>query len=190
MQTINDACLVILAGRGCNEFLEEWSQRFAVKWIMKIKFTDHVAAMRNTALKWFLHERTEPWLVMMDDDIVPLPETEEFIAATGDVVGARNCSRGGNESHRQSLDMAALKIHRRVVEKIAPPWCQFTYTDDGVDVRRCECLFFFRKVIDAGFRVDKAGKVGHRFPVTVVPGDSGPTFMLDDAVRKILGIDP
>ena len=44
-------------------------------------FIDHVAAHRNRVFKWFRDECRQPYLLMMDDDVVPLPETDELLAA-------------------------------------------------------------------------------------------------------------
>ena len=180
---VKDTCLAILAGRGTNEFLDEWSGRFTRKWMMRIAFSDHLASMRNHAFKWFRDECTEEWLIMVDDDMVPLPETEALLEAKGDIVGARAAARSGHESHQGSLSMGCVKVHRRVVEGIAPPWFEFAYTADGAEVASCECLYFWRKALDAGFTIVKSGVIGHRFPVTVVPGEQGPTFLLDDELR-------
>lgn len=176
---VYDATLIILAGKECNQYLATWSARFIHKRIVNVPYPDHIAVRRNLAFKWFRDQCTDPWLIMLDDDIVPVDGTEEFIRAQGDIVGARAWSRKGHESHPMSFSMAAVKIHRRVIEQIPPPWFQFTFNEDGTRLTQCECAYFWRRASEAGFDVIRAGKVGHRFPVTVVPGDDGPEFLFD-----------
>lgn len=181
---ISNMCLVVLEGRKCNPFLEEWSEQFETRRMMRAFFPDHVACMRNQAFKWFRDECTQPWLVMCDDDIVPVDGIEEFLHTDGDIVGARALGRGGHESHQASFTMAAVKVHRRVIEAMQPPWFAFSFSQDGLQLKQCECVYFWRKALDAGFSVVRAGRVGHRFPVTVVPGDTQPSFLFDADLRR------
>jgi len=123
----------------------------------------------------------------MDDDVVPVPETDAFVEAEGDVIGTRAWANTGDEMHPHDFSMTSLKVHRRVVEAIQPPWFAFTFSDDGAALDQCECLYFAEQVRKAGFTIEKVGAVGHRFPVTVVPPKNGeggsPTFLFDDDVE-------
>lgn len=183
--------LVILEGRGCNRFLRSWAGRFRHRTILNVSdFPDHVACHRNRVFKWFLSKSELPYLICVDDDVVPVPQTEAFVAAEGDVIGTRAWANTGSEMHPHAFSMTALKVHRRVVESVAPPWFAFEFAEDGSALVKCECLYFHDKVKQAGFEVETHGAVGHRFPVTVVPpveGDSQdgrPRFLFDGDVEQ------
>ena len=112
---------------------------------------------------------------MMDDDSVPLAETEPLLQSKADIAGPRVVGRTGREAHPHCLSAACVKIHRKAVEAIPEPW--FRYARKG----GCECSWFFHRAYRAGFRPEKVGLIGHRFPVTVLPG---PVFKLDSEIRR------
>jgi hypothetical protein len=184
--SITDMCLVVLAGRVVNPHLRRWSERFETRRVFRSSPFDHVACMRNRMIRWFLDDCTEPWLIMCDDDVVPTEGTEEFLRAAGDIVGARVWSRGGHESHRDSFTMAAVRLHRRVLQTIQPPWCDFSYSRDGCELTECECVYFWKKAQRSGFNSVRRGVFGHQFPVTVIPGDTGPSFLCDIDLRTTM----
>lgn len=187
-----DTHLVILEGRGCNRFLRSWAGRFPHRTILNVSsFPDHVACHRNRVFKWFLENSDLPYLICMDDDVVPVAQTDAFVDAQGDVIGTRAWANTGREMHPHEFSMTALKVHRRVIEAIKPPWFAFTFTDDGAAQVQCECLYFHEKVQEAGFAINIVGAVGHRFPVTVVPpdgdGDAGKAkFLFDGDVDQFI----
>jgi len=111
---------------------------------------------------------------MMDDDSVPLAETEPLLRCAADVAGVHVAGRSGKEAHPHCLSAACLKLSRHAVETIPQPW--FGYPKGG-----CECSWFFGRAYRAGFRPAKVGLIGHRFPVTVLPG---PVFKLDREIRR------
>ena len=183
-----DIQLVILEGRGCNRFLRSWAARFPNRRILNVSdFPDHVAAHRNRVFKWFRDECTAKWLIMMDDDVVPIAATDAFVQAEGDIIGAKAIAKTGSEMHPHAFSMTAVKVHRRVIEAVTPPWFAFMFTPDGVMQELCECLYFHKKATEAGFRTTQAGAVGHRFMVTVVPpgeGETRPQLLFDDEVNE------
>lgn len=182
-----DIQLVIIEGRGMNRFLRTWSGRFDHREVLSVSdLPDHVAAHRNRVFAWFRDKCDRPWLLTMDDDVVPVPETDEVLRSEADVAAARGWGRTGAEMHPgpQEFSMACVKVHRRVVEGLQPPWFQFVFTPDGVRQEMCECQYFAKKVREAGFRIEKVGKIGHRFPVTVLPGDGEPEFLFDDEAAR------
>ena len=169
-----DLQLVILEGRGANRFLRSWSLQFDHRRVLEVSdFRDHVACHRNQVFQWFLDSCRLPWLVLVDDDVVPVPETEELLRSPADFAGARAWGRMGAPLHPETFSMSAVKVHRRVIQAIAPPWFAFTFSPDGQRQEQCECLYFQRKVQAAGFQCVQAGTIGHRFPVTVLPGPPG-----------------
>jgi len=135
-----------------------------------------IFAVRNGIFRWFLDECTLPWLVMLDDDIVLTAESEPFLASQADVTGPRVVgATDGQEVHPHTLSAAAVKLSRPAVAALGECWRP--PADGG-----CGCSNLFSACLRAGFKPAKAGIVGHRVPVTVLPG---PKFVLDSNVRGL-----
>jgi len=178
-----DIQLAILAGRGVNPHLRRWACRFDhCRVFAGSDLPDLLACRRNAIFKWFRDECPEElaWLLMMDDDIVPVAETENLLLCDADVVAARAWARTGREAHSHTVSVSSLKVHRRAVRSVEPPWFRFTLSRDGTRREMCECQYFWRKFHRAGFTPVQAGAVGHRFPVTVLPG---PAFRFDSELQ-------
>jgi hypothetical protein len=143
-------------------------------------FPDHLAILRNQAFKWFRDECNEPWLLVCDDDVVPVDGVEKLLGAEGDIVCAHVPDRHHHDRHLDTFSLAAAKVHRRVVESLDPPWFRFSLTEDGVGLKESEGAYFARKCSSTGFTVASAGQMGRRLPVTVVPGDTRATFLFDE----------
>jgi hypothetical protein len=135
-----------------------------------------IFAVRNAIFRWFLAECALPWLVMLDDDIVVTAESEPFLASTADVTGPRVVgATDGIEVHPHTLSAAAVKLSRPAVAALGACWQP---PADG----NCGCPILFNACIQASIRPVKAGAVGHRVPVTILPG---PVFLLDADVRGL-----
>lgn len=181
--------LVVLAGRETvNPHLARWARRFDhARTFLGSELPDLLACRRNHLLRWFRDEcpPSAAWLLMMDDDCVPVAGTDELLRSPADVASARVWARTGREAHAHTLSVACLKLSRRAVEAIRPPWFRFTLAPDGTAERMCECQYFWLKAQRAGLCPVRAGVVGHRFPVTVLPpADDGgrPRFLFDSEV--------
>ena len=171
------AILVRLGSRP-NRHLRRWARRF-----------DHwrtwdgaetpagIPDARNALVRWFLGECDLPWLLMMDQDTVPLAETEPLLRSEAPIAGPRIWGRTGQEAHPHGLSAACLKVRRRVLEAIEPPWFRYVPRKG-----QCECQYFVNRARRAGFRPHKVGLVGHRFPVVVLPGADGPVFRFDSEI--------
>jgi len=170
--------LAVLAGRGVNEHLARWSRRFVNPWKVEGPETiEEVPDARNRIFRAFRDRSDLPWLLMMDDDCVPVAETEELLETQADIAGPRIFARTGREAHQHCLSAACIKISRRAVEAIREPWFRFSRRGG------CECSWFFNRAYQTGFRPVRAGLIGHRFPVVVLPGDDGPVFRFDSEIR-------
>jgi len=156
--------LVMVLGRP-NPLLARWLAARERHTIWPAAETLHrVPAARNAMVRAFLSEPAPDWLVMLDRDIVPVPESAPFFSSPADITSAEIVTRAGRASHPHTISAAALKIARRALEAIRPPW--FGWPREG----GCECAWFYGRAYRAGFRPVRAGVVGHRFPVTVLPG--------------------
>jgi len=120
---------------------------------------------RNTAVRELVlkapAEITD--FVLMDRDMRPNELTWPVLQAEGDLVG---CTYPVADMRRWSdptaIHLGLVRVKRRVFEKLDPPWFQLTYNDDGTRRTNCECRYFCRKVIDAGFSVVRTGWCDHR----------------------------
>jgi hypothetical protein len=175
--------LAILVKPGCrpNRHLRRWSDRFDHRrqWPGSSD-RQGIPAARNDLLAWFRDESGLPWLLMVDHDVVPLPETQRLLASDAPIAGPRIWAKTGAEAHPHGLSAACLKIHRRVVAALRAPWFRYRPRKG-----QCECAYFIGKARAAGFRPEKVGLVGHRFPVVVCPGENGPAFKFDSEIDHV-----
>lgn len=175
--------VVVFDQRGPNPYLATWLERFKhVRLTSKaspdqFNGLDHLAVKRNQQIKWFLAETRLPWLLMLDDDIVPLdglkdcPNTWPLIESDKDVASARFVAKAGNEAHgrRGDFAFACAKVSRNALKKMGTPWSHFDFNEDGDEVARCECDYFAAKAKDAGFFPVKVGAVGHIVTAALIP---------------------
>ena len=170
-----DVQIAVLAGRKPNEHLARWMRQFPDPWVSEgAPSRAEIPAARNAIVRRYLAVSPRPWLWMLDDDVVPIAATAELLLCPSPVAGARIVSRTGLEAHPHCLSAACLKVRRDVLEAVGDPW--FRYPRAG----GCECSWFFHRACCAGFRAVKAGVVGHRFRVVVLPG---PSYRLDAEIR-------
>jgi hypothetical protein len=179
----SDVQLMILEARGCNHFLRLWARQFDHHRQLEVSdFRDHMAAHFNRALAWFRDHCTLPWLLLIQDDVVPLPETEALLTCDAALAVAQAWGRAGTEQHPHRFSLACLKMHRKVVQAIPAPWFAFAFSPDGLRQEACECLHFHQRAQAAGFPLVQAGMVGQRQMVTILPGPTGPRFRLDSQI--------
>ncbi len=61
----------------------------------------------------------------------------------------------------ESVHCAAMRFHRKVVEKLKAPYFMHEYTPDGMGLAKCDCIYFRDQVRAAGFSIARAGWSGH-----------------------------
>ena len=100
--------------------------------------------------------------VLMDRDMRPGAETLPVLQADADVVGCTypipHMKGWGDPT---AIHMGLVRVRRKVFETVEPPWFLFGYAEDGTRLGQCECAYFRKKVLDAGFTVTRAGWCGH-----------------------------
>ncbi len=176
-----DIQFAVLAGRGINPLLGRWLAGVrAWRAFPGASARRRIPGARNRICRWFIEECDLPWLAMLDDDMVVLGRTDPLWRSPAMVASARAVARTGRRAHPHTgLSAACLKVHRRALEAIAPPW--FAWPPGG----GCECAYFFARAVAAGLRPEVAGEVGHRFPVVVLPGNDGPRFHFEHEVHSV-----
>lgn len=191
--------LAILMGRNeCNPWLERWASRFDSHRIFRGgDLPDHLACRRNAIVEWFLRDRQEAALWMMDGDIYPISgelatrlgvaPTEDLATAGGPAGCNRALSKWGGLSHPEGLTAMSLLASRALLEKMGPPWFKFTYDRGHTKVVGCECSFFARRAMTA---MPRLGAVWTAFPHVGTIGHIGIGVALPDADGRPLIIFP
>ena len=177
LRDLSDIQLAILDGHGINEHLARWSRRFVNPWrLAGPERREGIPEARNRIFRGFRDGSQLTWLLMCDDDCVPVERTEALLKCQDDLAAPHIIAKTGTEAHPRGLTAACMKVHRCVVEAIPEPW--FTWPKRG-----CECQTFAMKAREAGFLLSHVGAMGHRFPVVVIPGHKGPEFKFDCELR-------
>jgi hypothetical protein len=155
----------------CNPQLDETLMRLAGQ--HKVRYSDQgfgIAQVRNRAVNRFLHEDAESHLLMIDADMVWLPETAAMIEdPRADIAYAKYADKMGGPAHEGQLGCACLRISRRAALAIRPPWFAFEHDDQGCADAACECSYFRAKAQAAGFTPAALCNIGHIVPVLAVP---------------------
>jgi len=137
-----------------------------------------IGVWRNVIVQWFLKETKLPWLVMLDDDMIPVVDTQALLQSPADITGCHVIGRGGSHVHGHNdghIGAGAMKISRHALETIRKPWFRIVDAQDGLSIAQCECGFFCEKARRFGFHPVKAGRIGHRVPVILLPSENDPT---------------
>jgi hypothetical protein len=155
--------------------LARWAAGFPRPWFLS-QFGDEqrrpLPNQRNFVWRQFLHlDTAADWLLMVDDDQVPVPETEALFEQQYPhaVVGARYFGKCGFEVHQADgfVGGGCMMVHRLAAEMIGDD--PFTLGPDDP----CDCLPFCRRAQAAGFWPKKVGAIGHRCVVDVLPAEKG-----------------
>jgi hypothetical protein len=171
---LQDVQVVIFDGRGAlNEPLARWSRQFPRVLLASSCGMDAglpIADQRNCVWRHFRSADTQAaWLLMVDDDQVPVPPTNELFTLPYPypVMGARYFGKHGQEVHQADgyVGCGCLLVNRVAADMIGDD--PFTRQPDEA----CECLAFCRRAQQAGFWPHKRGRIGHRCLVDVLPGD-------------------
>lgn len=135
---------------------------------------DSLILWRNNIARWFLEKCEEEYLCCFDDDAIPIDDTLKMLDSPADVVGCQFFAKTGHIGHGVdgAFSMAAYKVSRVALGKMAKPYYRFVYTADHTRMTMCECLWFCQQARAAGFLPIHAGAVGHRMSVGVIPPES------------------
>jgi len=177
MKQYNDIQVVVFDFRGVHRHLRAWLDTMPhVKRASDICPDDKnslylLAMRRNIVAQWFLEKSDLPWLLMVNDNVIPLPEISGLLDTQADVAGAHFFSRAGHEGHTGDgiAATACMKLSRTALERIPRPWFKHKYNADQTKRLECECIWFCHQAVKAGFHPLKAGLVAHRIEVALIP---------------------
>lgn len=167
--------VVVFDGLPINVHLLEWVQKFPnftrASDVVRKPYPDLVGMWRNMICDSFLKATDLTHILMLDADMVPLPETKPIWSEDAPVMG---CDYIGSHSERAHdgpgyIGCGCMRISREALEVIPRPWFDFVLKDDGLGVERCECGHFCEKAMAAGLHPVKRGKMGHIMEAVVSP---------------------
>ena len=172
-----DIQVVVFDFKGVGRHLRSWLDTMA-----NVAYASEIASSglgakyligmrRNIVAQWFLEESTLPWLLMVNDTIIPLPSIKELLDCKADVAACHVFSQAGREGHGADGDAstACMKISRTALERIPRPWFKWEFNTSHTKVLQCDCGWFCKQAKKAGFLAVKAGMVAHLIKVALIP---------------------
>jgi hypothetical protein len=169
--------VVVFEGRGTNAKLKRWVSGFANRRLATppTGLKDFIGLWRNQEVKNFLENTKLEWLLILDDDMVPVPDTDLLLDCTADIAGASYWSKEGGVAHGKDgcVGCGALKVSRKALLAVQPPWFMIEMDGTGTKLASCECVYFCRKMKAAGFQPVHAGRMGHMMMLEVLPSPDG-----------------
>ena len=138
---------------------------------------------RNQTVNRFLAEDREfNHLLMIDADMVPLPDqpdgqrgTDAIFTEPGDILYCGFVGAEGIRGHYGDGDFGAAccRISRKVLESLPPPWFRFPTNAAGTVRTSCECAYFRARAVRR-WSIRMVGIVGHLQMMVLVPSPTGP----------------
>jgi hypothetical protein len=172
---------MVFEGRKCNTGLAQWVKEFPHHVIGHAPngLRDFLSLWRNQMVKGFLCSPAK-WLVMLDDDMLPVDDTMAFIESEEPICGPAYIAKGGHQAHGSEgvVGLGAVKVAREVFLKVPPPWFSVGVSPDGSELTECECIWFCRKAWEVGYRPKTIGRIGHIMEVAVLPKPNGGLQMM------------
>ena len=179
---LNDNIMVVPVDfRGIGRHMRRWLAHMPhVTYASDICFStfggqDLLAVWRNKIAEWFLEKTDKEFLLMLDDDNIPLDSITELLESKADVAACHFFSREGGEGHDAdgTVSMASLRVSRRALEQIPRPWFKFEFNEYHTEMTSCECAWFCKQAKLAGFHPIKIGEIAHVMKVALLPGEDG-----------------
>jgi len=176
----------------------EWDNPFLARWLRKREAEGHLVRdanwavpldlCRNKEVARFLALDDTDAILMVDADMVPLPETDEVLWADAPVAWCPYVGQSGRPEHPEPGAVACgfLRISREAVEKIGEPWFKFVLDEKCRMKEMCECAWFSGRIRDLGIAAARLGRVGHLARVVLLPTDDGgacfkPEYLFSDS---------
>ena len=177
MTNFKDIQVVVFDFKGIREHLRSWLDTMPnVAYASEIASSGLgakylIAMRRNIVGRWFLDKSSLPWLLMINDTVIPLPSIKGLLDCKADVAACHVFSRAGGEGHGGQGDAstACIKVSRTALERIPRPWFKWDFNADHTKVVKCDCAWFCQQAKQAGFHPIKIGTVAHVMEVALIP---------------------
>jgi hypothetical protein len=166
-----------------NPPLASWLRRLAYlgATVRDSSFSPRVDLTRNREVgRWLEEDRTQ-YLLMIDSDMVPVPETAAILVEEGDLVACPYVDQAGHviDWERQGLQTGCLRVSRALMACIPQPWFEYRLSEDLRTVEAGEAATFAAKVLAAGAKPRLVGRIGHLMPMVALPS-AGPDHSQPD----------
>ena len=127
---------------------------------------------RNQAVRRFLQEDQADYLLMLDCDMVPIAGTDAILTADGDLCYCAAHGRFDSSGHvgSNNFGAACCRLSRKMLLDLADPW--FHIERAGGVMVSCECEYFRRRAVAAGYVPCMVGGIGHEQRCVLLPDGS------------------
>lgn len=174
----DDTAFIVVSRDGeLNPYLRAWLDRHQIE-LTAVRSRYGLACERNASVEQFLRSPMKLGnLCLLDRDKYPVAETEAILKVPGDLVycGYVNRKRGCFHFGDGDLGAGCMRVSRKVLLAMKPPWFEFEYNDRGTAVTRCECGNFLKKAKAVNFDSKMVGVIGHLIPMVARPNPGDPT---------------
>lgn len=188
-----DKIQIVVSSRGgpmCRP-LQLWLASLPVKW--RYGSPDYrMEAARNQNVDYFLKRdvpRGKKYLLLLDDDMVPVIDTNRIISADGDLIYCGYADREGSRGHHGDGDfgVACSRISASLLRRMEPPWFKLGYNEEWIDLKtddagnfigghppmtvrlHCDCWWFLQQAKQLGAEPKMVGIVGHLQQCVIFP---------------------
>ena len=171
---------IIMDGYKPNKYLLAWLEaHFAARWkraseIVNHSHTDALAVARNNICYWFLDHTKYNYLLMLDTDMIPTLDTQPILTHKAEIVACEYIQKRGVIGHSEPDEVACgcLRISRRALELIKPPWFKSVMSPSGMTCI-CECAYFSAKAKEANLHPTTKGTIEHIIPAVATIQEDG-----------------
>ncbi|HUS46167.1 MAG TPA: hypothetical protein VM219_09090 [Phycisphaerae bacterium] len=162
-----------------NPVLDKWLNALAAMGavVRASSVAPRVDLMRNREVGRWLAEDATRYLLMVDSDMVPLPETNALLVEAGDALWCPYVDQAGKviDAQKNGVGTGCMRISRGLAEAIPEPRFEYTLDTSGRKVEKSEAFTFTQKVAAAGFAFRAVGRAGHLMRLVALPPGPGHT---------------
>jgi hypothetical protein len=166
-------CIIMSYGQPACRELQQWLAGMGVSW--RYGLGDYeIDVARNRNVKAFLDcdvAAGKQYLLMIDDDMVPVRETRPILTLPGDMLYCGHTSKDGQVTHfgDKNFSSACFRVSAALLQSFGPPWFRMGHSGDLLQRTHCECNYFRDRANEAGYDGQMAGIVGHKTQCVLLP---------------------
>jgi hypothetical protein len=157
--------------------LAAWLRRLAVMGatVRDSSFAPRADLVRNREVgRWLEEDRTQ-YLLIVDSDMVPVPETAAILVEEGDLVACPYVDQAGRviDWQKQGIGTGCLRVSRRLMQTLPEPWFSYELDERKRTVEKGEALTFTERLISTEVKPRAGGRIGHLIPMVAVTPAEG-----------------
>lgn len=168
---MNIKVIVVSHDRPANKLLGAWLNEKKLDWEYSARDYD-VGEVRNMAVNKFLKEGTHTHLMLVDDDIVPTPDTDAILAVDSHACYCGTVGPGATYGHNRDNDWneACCRMSDTLLKRLQYPYFKAIY-DNGRRVM-CDGGTFLKQARILGVHPNRVGTAGHLQTCILLPSDN------------------